>query len=68
MNPRKFGGLANDRQEPWKMPLPQFIEACYRERFGKSAPDDVRPIEEKLRTRTARKEARRRAKFGPPRV
>ena len=26
LNPKKFGGLANQRQEPWKMPLPQFIE------------------------------------------
>lgn len=26
MNPRKLGKLANHRQEPWKAPLPQFIE------------------------------------------
>ena len=26
LNPKKFGGLANHRQEPWKTPLPGFIE------------------------------------------
>jgi hypothetical protein len=38
MNPKKFGGLANHRQEPWKMPLPEFIEHLYFKRFGKPAP------------------------------
>jgi len=26
LNPKKFGGLANTKQEPWKLPLPEFIE------------------------------------------
>jgi hypothetical protein len=26
MNPRKLGGKDNHHQEPWKMPLPHFIE------------------------------------------
>jgi hypothetical protein len=26
MNPRKLGSLANHKQEPWKAPLPVFIE------------------------------------------
>ena len=25
LNPKKFGGLANHRQEPWKLSLPEFI-------------------------------------------
>ena len=29
MNPKKFGGLANTTQEPWKGPLPEFIEELY---------------------------------------
>ena len=33
LNPKKFGGLANHRQEPWKLPLPEFIAECYRKRF-----------------------------------
>ena len=48
MNPNKFGKLANHKQEPWKAPLPVFIEECYFKRFGKKRPDDVRSIEERL--------------------
>src|SRR6266508_4852398 len=48
MNPRKFGGIANYQQEPWKEPLPQFIERLYLKRFGKTAPDRVISIEEHL--------------------
>ena len=29
MNPKKLGGLANERQEPWKGPLPEFIASIY---------------------------------------
>jgi hypothetical protein len=36
LNPKKFGGLADHRQEPWKLPLPEFIAACYRKRFHRS--------------------------------
>jgi hypothetical protein len=47
MNPKKFGSLANHKQEPWKLSLPEFIEKCYKKRFGKNYPDKVIPIEEK---------------------
>ena len=40
LNPKKFGGLANTKQEPWKAPLPDFIEAIYSKRFGKTRPDE----------------------------
>lgn len=42
MNPAKLGKLDNHKQEPWKAPLPQFIEELYFKRFGKLAPDGVR--------------------------
>ena len=29
MNPAKLGNLDNHKQEPWKLPLPQFIEELY---------------------------------------
>lgn len=29
MNPKKLGGLDNHPQEPWKAPLPEFIEHLY---------------------------------------
>jgi len=34
LNPKKFGGLANHKQERWKQPLPDFIRALYEKRFG----------------------------------
>lgn len=39
MNPKKFGGLANHKQEQWKLPLPNFIEELYYKRFRKEKPD-----------------------------
>jgi hypothetical protein len=41
LNPKKFGGLANHRQEPWKLPLPEFIAECYRKRFHRERPRKV---------------------------
>lgn len=57
MNPKKFGGIANHRQEPWKLPLPQFIEERFQEQFGRKQPLDVRSIEDKEVGRRARKKA-----------
>lgn len=45
MNPEKFGKISNNRQEPWKMPLPDYIEELYFKRFGKRRPEIVKPIE-----------------------
>jgi hypothetical protein len=55
MNPRKFGALANARQEPWKLPLPEFIAECYRKRFGRSAPEYVRSLEDVVRAAERRR-------------
>jgi hypothetical protein len=49
LNPRKLGSLANHKQEPWKAPLPVFIEQIYRKRFGKSEPDRVISIEDRAK-------------------
>ena len=66
MNPRKLGRLDNHDQEPWKAPLPQFIEDLYLKRFGKERPEVVMSIEERAHAqrakKAARKEARRRAR------
>lgn len=35
LNPKKLGKIDNHRQEPWKAPLPQFIEDLYARRFGR---------------------------------
>lgn len=62
MNPRKFGKLANHGQEPWKLPLPQFIESLYFKRFGRDRPAVVLTVEEQLRQQERRKAARKRAR------
>lgn len=63
MNPKKFGKLANHKQEPWKAPLPVFIEDLYFKRFGKTRPENVRSIEQivkdKKRKQAERKERKR---------
>ena len=56
MNPKKFGKLANYRQEPWKQPLPQFIEHIYFKHFGKTCPDRVLSLEDWTRQEGARKQ------------
>ena len=59
MNPRKLGSLANHKQEPWKAPLPIFIEQLYRKRFGKSQPDRVISIEDRAKEISGKKAKRR---------
>ncbi len=44
MNPKKFGGLANHKQEPRKAPLPVFIEELYFKRFKKEKPNVVNTL------------------------
>jgi hypothetical protein len=46
LNPTKLGKLDNHRQQPWKAPLPQFIEDLYVRRFGRNHADVVKTIEE----------------------
>lgn len=56
LNPRKFGKLANEQQEPWKKSLPEFIEEIYFKRFKKRQPDRVRSIEQVVRDQREKKE------------
>lgn len=62
MNPKKLGKLDNADQEPWKLPLPAFIESLYWKRFRKDRPDVVLSIEERARLDEQKKEARHEAK------
>ena len=62
MNPKKLGKLDNHDQEPWKLPLPEFIEELYSKRFGRVRPDSVVSLEERARNDLQKKEARREAK------
>lgn len=62
LNPKKLGKLDNADQEPWKLPLPLFIERLYCRRFGKTRPDVVMSIEERVRLQAGKKAAKRAAK------
>src|SRR5262244_1438519 len=74
LNPKKLGKLDNHHQQPWKLPLPDFIVKLYRKRCGKERPDTVRSIEEmaaakraKALAKKARKAMRRQTPdAGPP--
>ena len=44
MNPKKFGSLANHKQEKWKAPLSEFIEDIYFKHFKKVKPDIIEPL------------------------
>ena len=62
MNPKKLGKLDNHDQEPWKLPLPEFIAQLYAKRFDKEGPDAVRTIEEMAAAKVAKKQAKKAAK------
>lgn len=62
MNPKKLGKIDNHDQEPWKMPLPQFIEHLYEKRFGRRRPERVLSVEERAREIARRKQERRERK------
>lgn len=63
LNPKKFGKLANHRQEPWKRPLPEVIAYFHVKRFGKM-PGTVRTIEEVAAAEMVKREARQMRKLG----
>jgi len=59
LNPKKFGSLANTKQESWKLPLPDFIEELYFKHFKKNQPDNMRSIEQIVKDYNKKKEERR---------
>ncbi len=63
LNPKKFGSLANHRQEQWKLPLPEFIAEIYYKRFRKTRPDNVRSIEQMIKDQKQKKLLRKEAKI-----
>jgi hypothetical protein len=62
LNPKKLGKIDNHDQEPWKLPLPKFIEHLYFKRFGRQRPEVVLSIEDRARFQDMKKAARRAAK------
>ena len=68
MNPRKLGGVANERQEPWKVPLKEFIANCYHKSYGRALPERVRSIEELAKDVQKRRELKKAKKAALPKV
>ncbi|MFK7984295.1 MAG: hypothetical protein AB8G86_30255 [Saprospiraceae bacterium] len=47
LNPKKFGSYANHKQQPWKAPLPDYIEELYEKRFKKGVPTAIWALDKK---------------------
>ena len=65
LNPKKLGKLANQDQEPWKLPLQDFIVKLYMKRFGRGrAPKSLEASRRLWRPSKPRSRQKRRP--GPP--
>ncbi len=62
LNPNKFGSLANHDQQPWKLPLPLYIEELYFKHFEKAQPDKVQSIEQMVKEKAEKKAIKKTAK------
>ena len=62
LSPKRFGKYADRKDQPWKLPLKEFIEALYEKQFKKSGPDKVMTIEEMAAEHVARRESKKAAK------
>ncbi len=58
-NPKKLGKIANHKQEPWKMPLAEFIEYLYRKQYGRDRRAVVMSIEEKVEMELRKRQVKR---------
>ncbi|MDD3136281.1 MAG: hypothetical protein PHF57_03880 [Methanoregula sp.] len=55
LNPHKFGKLANARDEPWKSPLPEYIEELYLKHMKKTTTGSVRTFAQMVRDEKQKK-------------
>ena len=61
LSPKNFGKYSNTKDQPWKLPLPEFIEELYQKRFKKQFPDQVLTLEQMAAEHVAKREARKAA-------
>ena len=64
LTPDKLGKIDNHKQEPWKTPLPQFIENIYFKRFRREEPETVKPLKQILAELAVRKKQKKKEKEG----
>lgn len=62
LNPDKLGKIDNHKQEPWKAPLPQFIEDIYFKRFKREEPLIVKSIKQLIAEEKVKKEKQKKVK------
>ena len=62
LNPDKLGKIDNHKQEPWKAPLPQFIEHIYIKRFRREEPETVKPLKQILKEMETKKKLQKEKK------
>jgi hypothetical protein len=63
LSPKRFGVYADNKDQPWKVPLPEFIENQYKKQFDKDRPDVVLSIEEIAAAHVAKRVARKARKL-----
>lgn len=54
--------IDNHKQEPWKTPLPQYIEELYEKRFKREKPEVVKSLKQQLKEDEIRRKAQKKAK------
>ena len=62
LNPDKLGKIDNHKQEPWKTPLPQFIEHIYFKRFKREEPETVKPLKQIMKEMEVKKKLQKKKK------
>lgn len=62
LNPDKLEKIDNHKQEPWKAPLPQFIEHIYFKRFKREEPETVKPLKQILKEMETKKKLQKEKK------
>lgn len=62
LNSDKLGKIDNHKQEPWKAPLPQFIEHIYFKRFKREEPETVKPLKQILKEMEIKKKLQKEKK------
>ncbi len=52
----------DNKQEPWKTPLPQFIEHIYFKRFRREEPETVKPLKQIMKEMEVKKKLQKEKK------
>jgi hypothetical protein len=59
LSPKRFAVYADRKDQPWKLPLGQFIQSQYEKQFEKPGPDVVMTMEEIAAAHVAKRAARK---------